>query len=190
MPTPTPASCSGPHFCFPALRWASRTSGPETGGAQSYPLRLFCGRHPRIQTPSSWARRLDSQPQPGPCGPHSLPAGQLCMPPPRQGWPHSTVKNNTNNSSLCGSLHFTTHALSHWSFSEVFRSQPLFSFRAEEAEVCWGVTSGRVALGPRPLHLSPGFSAVRCFGVGWREQERCRASEPTAVDSGGSPPHL
>lgn len=64
--------------------------------------------------------------------------GILCMPPLRQGWPHSTVKNNPNNSSLCGSLHLTTHALSHWSFSEVFRLQPLFSFRAEEAEVCWG----------------------------------------------------
>lgn len=52
------------------------------------------------------------------------------------------------------------------------------------------VTPGRVALGPRPLHLSPGFSAVGCFRVGWGEQERYRASEPTAVDSGGLPPYL
>lgn len=64
VPIPTPVSHPGPHFCFTALRWASRTSGPEIGGAQSYPLRPFCGRCLCIQIPSSWAPHLDSQPGP------------------------------------------------------------------------------------------------------------------------------
>lgn len=60
----------------------------------------------------------------------------LCMPPPRQGWPHTAIKNKTNNSSPCVALytssHFTAPALSLGSITK-----PLGSFTCHIALLDW-----------------------------------------------------
>ena len=117
----------------------------------------------------------------GPC-PFQL--GILRMPPPRQGWPHSAISNNSNKSSShCAPLH-TSHlsapALSLGSFTKPLGGFRFPSLRSEEAEGGQGKreslrSPGRAALSPRSLSLSLclslsqpwGLSAVWRFGAKW-----------------------
>ena len=114
------------------------------------------------------------RPQQVPCGPLPFQLGILCMPPPRQGWPHSAVSNNTKNSSHCAALctsHFSVPALSLGSLTKPLGGFRFPSLRGEEAESWWGK---RESL--RFLSLSLSLSAVGsvCCGA----QERPRAVEP------------
>lgn len=117
------------------------------------------------------------RPQQVPCGPLPFQLGILCMPPPRQGWPHSAVSNNTKNSSHCAALctsHFSVPALSLGSLTKPLGGFRFPSLRGEEAEGWWGKreslwSPGRAALSPRSLSLSQPWvlSAVWRFGAKW-----------------------